>query len=63
MKALVVSAVGACFNLEDVQIAAPIGREVRVEVRASGTVSYRPTVRHARPRLEGGVSRNARLEC
>jgi S-(hydroxymethyl)glutathione dehydrogenase/alcohol dehydrogenase len=36
MKALVVNAVGGGFDLEDVQVAAPIGREVLVDVRASG---------------------------
>jgi S-(hydroxymethyl)glutathione dehydrogenase/alcohol dehydrogenase len=36
MKALVVNAVGRGFDLEDVDIAAPIRREVLVDVRASG---------------------------
>ena len=36
MKALVLNAVGRGFDLDDVDIAAPIGREVLVEVRASG---------------------------
>ena len=36
MKALVVNALGGGFDLEDVDIAAPIGREVLVDVRASG---------------------------
>jgi len=36
MKALVLNALGRGFDLEDVDIAAPIGREVLVEVRASG---------------------------
>ena len=36
MKALVLNAVGRGFDFEDVDIAAPIGREVLVEVRASG---------------------------
>jgi S-(hydroxymethyl)glutathione dehydrogenase/alcohol dehydrogenase len=36
MKALVLNAVGGAFELEDVDIAAPVGREVLVEVRASG---------------------------
>src|ERR1700741_2159641 len=36
MKALVVNTLGRGFDLEDVDIAAPIGREVLVEVRASG---------------------------
>jgi S-(hydroxymethyl)glutathione dehydrogenase/alcohol dehydrogenase len=36
MKALVLSAVGRGFELEDVVIAAPVRREVLVEVRASG---------------------------
>jgi S-(hydroxymethyl)glutathione dehydrogenase/alcohol dehydrogenase len=36
MKALVLNAVGRGFELEDVEIAAPVGREVLVEVRASG---------------------------
>ena len=36
MKALVVNELGGGFDLDDVQIAAPMGREVLVEVRASG---------------------------
>jgi S-(hydroxymethyl)glutathione dehydrogenase / alcohol dehydrogenase len=36
VKALVVNALGGGFDLEDVQIAAPIGREVLVHVQASG---------------------------
>jgi len=36
MKALVVNALGGGFAVEDIQIAAPIGREVLVDVRASG---------------------------
>jgi acyl-CoA reductase-like NAD-dependent aldehyde dehydrogenase len=36
MKALVVNALGRWFNFEDVDIAAPIGREVLVDVQASG---------------------------
>src|ERR1700736_106196 len=36
MKALVVNALGRGFDFEDVQIAAPIGREVLVDVSASG---------------------------
>jgi Zn-dependent alcohol dehydrogenase len=36
MQALVVKAVGGGFDLEDVQIAAPMGREVLVDVQASG---------------------------
>jgi S-(hydroxymethyl)glutathione dehydrogenase/alcohol dehydrogenase len=36
MKALVVNALGGGFDLEDIQIAAPVGREVLVDVRASG---------------------------
>jgi S-(hydroxymethyl)glutathione dehydrogenase / alcohol dehydrogenase len=36
MKALVVNAIGHGFDVEDVDIASPIGREVLVEVRASG---------------------------
>jgi S-(hydroxymethyl)glutathione dehydrogenase / alcohol dehydrogenase len=36
MKALVLNGVGRGFEFEDVDIAAPIGREVLVEVRASG---------------------------
>ena len=35
MKALVVNAVGRGFDLEDVDIAAPVGREVLVDARAS----------------------------
>src|ERR1700726_1539805 len=36
MKALVLNAVGRGFDFEDVDIAAPMGREVLVDVRASG---------------------------
>jgi hypothetical protein len=36
MKALVVNAVGGRFDFEDVDIAAPIGCEVLVDVKASG---------------------------
>src|SRR6202167_2528929 len=36
MQALVVNAVGGGFDLEDVDIAAPIGREVLVDVQAAG---------------------------
>jgi S-(hydroxymethyl)glutathione dehydrogenase/alcohol dehydrogenase len=36
MKALVVNALGRGFDVEDVEIASPKGREVRVEVQASG---------------------------
>src|SRR5215831_17859071 len=36
MKALVLNALGRGFDFEDVDIAAPMGREVLVEVRASG---------------------------
>jgi len=36
MKALVVNALGRGFDLEDIDIAAPTGREVLVDVRASG---------------------------
>ena len=36
MKALVLNAIGRGFDFEDVDIAAPIGREVLVDVRASG---------------------------
>src|SRR5882672_7827997 len=36
MKALVVNALGGRFEPDDVEIAAPIGREVLVDVQASG---------------------------
>ena len=36
MKALVLNAIGRGFDLEDVEIAKPIGREVLVDVQASG---------------------------
>ena len=36
MKALVLNALGRGFDFEDVDIAAPIGREVLVDVQASG---------------------------
>src|SRR3984893_3771522 len=36
MKALVVNAIGHGFDVEEVDIATPVGREVLVEVRASG---------------------------
>ncbi|HEY1861530.1 MAG TPA: alcohol dehydrogenase catalytic domain-containing protein, partial [Gemmataceae bacterium] len=36
MKALVLNAIGRGFDFEDVDIAAPVGREVLVDVQASG---------------------------
>jgi S-(hydroxymethyl)glutathione dehydrogenase / alcohol dehydrogenase len=36
MKALVVNSLGGGFDVDDVQVAAPMGREVLVDVRASG---------------------------
>src|SRR3982074_2695234 len=36
MKALLLNALGHGFDFEDVKIAAPIGREVLVDVQASG---------------------------
>ena len=36
MKALVLNALGRGFDFEDIQIATPIGREVLVNVEASG---------------------------
>ena len=36
MKALVLNALGRGFDFEDVDIAAPIGREVLIDVQASG---------------------------
>jgi len=36
MKALALNALGRGFDFEDVDIAAPMGREVLVEVQASG---------------------------
>ena len=36
MKALVVNSIGGRFDLEDVDIAAPIGREALIDVKASG---------------------------
>ena len=36
VRALVVNALGRGFDVQDVDIAAPIGREVLVEVQASG---------------------------
>ena len=36
MKALILNAIGRGFNLEDVEIAAARGREVLVDVQASG---------------------------
>src|SRR5580658_6962719 len=36
MKALVVNAVGGGFDSEEIDIASPIGREVLVDVQASG---------------------------
>jgi S-(hydroxymethyl)glutathione dehydrogenase / alcohol dehydrogenase len=47
MKALVVNAVGGGFDFEDVDIAAPLGREVLVDVRslsATLTSSSPPTL-------------------
>ena len=40
MKALVLNALGHGFDFEDVEIAAPIGREVLINVQSSGPVSY-----------------------
>ena len=36
VKALVVNALGGGFDLDDIDIAAPIGREALIDVRASG---------------------------
>jgi S-(hydroxymethyl)glutathione dehydrogenase/alcohol dehydrogenase len=36
MQALIVNELGGGFDLDDVQIAAPMGREALVEVQASG---------------------------
>src|SRR6476620_3332594 len=36
MKALVLNGIGRGFDLEDVEIATPIGREVLIDVQASG---------------------------
>ena len=36
MKALVLNAIGRGFDFEDVDIATPLGREVLVDVQASG---------------------------
>jgi S-(hydroxymethyl)glutathione dehydrogenase / alcohol dehydrogenase len=36
MKALVVNALGRGFDFEDVDIASPIGREILIDVQASG---------------------------
>ena len=36
MKALVLNALGRGFDFEDVDIAAPMGREVLIDVQASG---------------------------
>ena len=36
MKALVINALGRGFDLEEVDIASPIGREVLIDVQASG---------------------------
>ena len=36
LKALVLNALGHGFDFEDVEIAAPVGREVLVDVQASG---------------------------
>ena len=36
MKALVVNALGGGFDLDDIDIATPIGREVLIDVHASG---------------------------
>jgi S-(hydroxymethyl)glutathione dehydrogenase / alcohol dehydrogenase len=39
MNALVLNALGHRFDVEDVEIASPRGREVLVDVRASGLVN------------------------
>ena len=36
MKAAVVNAVGGGFSVEEISIAAPIGREVLVDIKAAG---------------------------
>ena len=40
MKALVLNSVGRGFDFEDVEIATPIGREVLVNVQASGLCTF-----------------------
>jgi Zn-dependent alcohol dehydrogenase len=54
VKALVLNALGRGFDFEDVDIAAPIGREVLVDVQASGcvtpTCSSPLTISFRRPR-------------
>ena len=71
MKALVLNALGRGFDFEDVDIAAPIGREVLVDVQASGlchtdllfaTHDFVPTPSGARSRGRGdrGCSRPRR---
>jgi S-(hydroxymethyl)glutathione dehydrogenase/alcohol dehydrogenase len=42
MKALVLNAVGRGFDLEDVDIATPLGREVLIDVQASGLLPNLP---------------------
>jgi hypothetical protein len=42
MKAMVLNAVGRAFDFQGVDIAVPIGREVLVDVQASGAVLARP---------------------
>ena len=52
MKALVVNALGRGFDLEDVDIAVPMGREVLIDVQASGALPHRPPVRDPRYRAD-----------
>jgi hypothetical protein len=68
MKALVVNAVGSGFDFEDMDIAAPVGCEVLVDVQASGlchtdllfaTHDFAPTpsmLGHSRRRRDRGRS-------
>jgi len=50
MKPLVLNALGHGFDFEDVEIASPIGREVLVDVQASGLCHTDLFVRHSRYR-------------
>jgi NADPH:quinone reductase-like Zn-dependent oxidoreductase len=59
MKALVVNAIGRGFDFEDVDIATPIGREVLVDVQASG-LCHTDLLFASRPRRDANPHRGSR---
>ena len=54
MKALVVNALGHGFDFEEVEIPRQIGREVLVDVQASGLCHTDLLFRHTRCRSDAG---------